>query len=123
MEGVFGEIKQLNRTESILSSIFGGKTLDELRNKCLCTKCKVIKSSWKELEPHHITYKPDVVKYLCHSCHARITFLNHKRANEVHRRLDIKERKQVWNNFLIEEVDQDTITACVQWFNNHIYRK
>ena len=109
---------QVEAIQDVLSTIFGGKTLDELRYSCACFCCEIVKPSRKELEPHHVTYDPSVVKYLCHECHARITFLNHKKALRCHRKLSNEDRLAVWEEFLDECVDEDELSENVEWFNS-----
>jgi hypothetical protein len=109
-------------TQELLSKIFGGKTLEELDSRYKCVKCKTQKSSWKELHPHHVTYKPHLVKYLCERCHARITYLNSLKASEVKQKLTSEMRMKVWSKFMKEVINKVKYDASLSWFNNFCKR-
>jgi len=105
----------------ILEDMFGGKVLDDLLTTHKCVKCKVKKNSWKELDPHHVTYTPHLVKYLCKTCHARITYMNGVAAKKVHGKLTNEQRLIVWNKFLTEPITEEYELSLL-WFNNFCVR-
>jgi hypothetical protein len=105
----------LSTTQEALNNIFAGKTLDELAYHRRCCGCETLLST-KELEPHHITYSPSYVKYLCHECHAIITYLNRKEALRKHHKLSNEERLAVWEVFMTEPVEE--CVDFVEWFDN-----
>ena len=111
----------MNSIESALIGIFGNENLAPIPRVPKCTKCATERKSWKEFDPHHVTYVPRKIKYLCQDCHAVITYRNFKRAREIHRRLDTKERTVVWDNFLVDVISKEEIILSVRWFD--IYRK
>ena len=108
MEGVFSEVATVNDCMSTVLQSYPK----------VCAKCGAKKDTWKLLAKHHVLYNPDWTVKLCKSCHARITFLNHYYAVNLHRRLTSKERLVIWGKFTKEETDETTKYACVKWFNN-----
>jgi hypothetical protein len=100
--------------------LFEGKTLDDLSSRFRCVKCRTKKDSWKELHPHHITYKPAVVKRLCYTCHACITFANWQYTNKLRlkRSLTNEERINIWQQFLKAQLSDRYIKTAVIWFDS-----
>jgi hypothetical protein len=111
----------MNSIESALIGIFGNENLAPIPRVPKCTKCATERKSWKEFDPHHVTYMPRKIKYLCQDCHAVITYRNFKRAREIHRRLDTKERTVVWDSFLVDVISKEEIILAVRWADT--YRK
>ena len=108
--------------QETLTDIFGGKSLDELDSHYRCTKCWALKKSWKELDPHHVTYEPHFVKFLCRRCHARITYLNSLEASRIGKKLDAETRMRIWNKFLKEDIIETRYEKSLLWFNDFCER-
>jgi hypothetical protein len=100
-----------------LSQSLGTDSLVKPDTRYRCVKCKTKMRSWKELHPHHVTYAPSLVKYLCCNCHARITHLNLLRARISYEKLTSEIRLEVWRQFLEEEITEEEYAASIQWFN------
>ena len=102
--------------QEILEEMLGTETLEEQCSRCKCVKCGVKKSSWKELHPHHVTYEPSVVSYLCERCHARITYMNSRVSSQTKKKLSNKVRLKIWEKFLKEEIVEELYDKNLKWF-------
>ena len=99
-----------------MEAIFGiGKI-----NRYSCEKCGEGNDDYRYFDGHHITYKPCYVVKLCHRCHVRITHLNRSRARDLCRKLNNKDRWQVWGNFLKEDTSdsdyEESTYKMKDWF-------
>ena len=103
-------------TKEAVLRVFGAPFKELPKCTHNCTKCGLEVCSWKELEPHHITYSPRYVKYLCRTCHIRATYLNARKAGELKRKLSTEERLEVWEKFLQEETSIDELEKSLKWY-------
>ena len=109
---------QTTVVQETLDSIFAGKTLEQLRYEKKCACCDFAGDSRDEMEPHHITYVPSLVKYLCHRCHAVVTYLNYERARLLGRKLNNNDRLDVWHDFLSGQHSKHDINVVIAWFDS-----
>ena len=115
----------LSKEEDIklgLSIVFGGDVIPEAYpNKCYCRKCKRVMKSYDELDRHHVTYNPVHLEWLCRRCHIRTTYLNRMKAIELRRKLNNRDRWEVWREFLSEvttsEQFEESKIEMQDWFN------
>lgn len=81
-----------------------------------CFKCRKPLTR-SELHPHHIIYKPPVIKPLCEECHLRVSTLNYYRVRKLHRKLKNQDRADVWNQFMKEPVGGPVTKRVIELFS------
>ena len=114
------EVTDKEKVEALLLDIIGS-VLKVESYQHRCHKCKEQKESYAELERHHIVYRSKKLVWLCRKCHDRITYLNGLKARELHRKLNNKDRWDVWREFLkevtTEEQYLESTKVVAKWFS------
>ena len=116
------EVTDKEKVEALLLDILGLAFKNEARKyRCKCHKCKEQKKSYAELDRHHIVYSPRKLVWLCRKCHNRITHLNGCKASEVYRKLNNKDRWEVWYKFIKEAINEleyaKSQQIVTEWFS------
>lgn len=115
------KIKSQSLTFLALTSSLGDTPISQQCSRYKCTNCGLKVNSWDELQPHHVTYIPSRVRFLCYNCHALITFLNMEEScnNVWPVKLTNTDRFRIWNYFIKTEISEDIKTISLQWFNTY----
>lgn len=71
----------------------------------------------QNLEPHHVLYRPALVKLLCHEHHLGATACNTNAAFKKHAKLSNKHRLYIWGKYLKGEITPVFDAHVLAWIN------